>query len=424
MVQRYRLVCICLSIKLLFGHIINQMLQKKIYYLVLLSLLASVLPTSITASAHTFDPPLKKPGKAAISPLSATADVDLFTPTQLTSQSDLIARGRIVATHSFWSDDGTRIESLNTVELLHQYKGNHARTVHIYTEGGFLQGENLGMMNPHAASFSAGEEVVVFARQFADGYRLVGGAAGKYTVTGSSFLDHYGAKRGSLQALVDELAKTRNHDRLAQPLHKDLPGETPLTGSLDSIARQYFLTSGHRKWKTPSATVPFRVNVNTHQAGLEDGSSVDFLQAIRNAAMTWSRVSGADFALQYAGPTDATNTGYNGTNEIIFARKGVGERGAVAQVWYKRDMTLVEADIWINDDYDWNAAGVLESHELDLESVLLHEFGHWLVLGHLSDVTTVMYPRLSGGTIKRTLHQADVNGISAIYPCGAISCNH
>ncbi|MEZ4727420.1 MAG: matrixin family metalloprotease [Caldilineaceae bacterium] len=92
------------------------------------------------------------------------------------------------------------------------------------------------------------------------------------------------------------------------------------------------------------------------------------------------------------------------------------ERAAAAQVWYTDDQTIVEADIWINDDYPWSAVATTDAHAVDLQSTLLHEFGHWLVLGHFTDANAVMFPRLTTGTQKRTLQQPDILGISAIYP--------
>lgn len=181
-------------------------------------------------------------------------------------------------------------------------------------------------------------------------------------------------------------------------------------------------TLAKRKWLSHNMDVPFYVNINSEQVGKDDGREADFLLAIRNAAQTWNNVPYSNFNLRYAGLTAATSTGYNGINEVIFMNKGQHERGAVAQIWYKRDLTLVEADIWINDDHDWNASGTFEAHELDLQSFLVHEFGHWLVLGHSGHPDSVMFESLSGGIIKRTLHATDERGISAIYPCPTTYC--
>ena len=96
--------------------------------------------------------------------------------------------------------------------------------------------------------------------------------------------------------------------------------------------------------------------------------------------------------------------------------KGTQERAAAAQVWYTADQTIIEADIWINEDYAWDATGTPDADEVDLQSALLHEFGHWLILGHSTDASAVMFSRLSTGALKRALQPPDERGIRAIYP--------
>ena len=131
--------------------------------------------------------------------------------------------------------------------------------------------------------------------------------------------------------------------------------------------------------------------------------------------------------LDFVGATQSTQTGYNHVNEIVFMPKGVDSRGALAQVWYTNDGTIVEADIWINDDFRWNVDGKLSSGEhpsdkVDLQSALLHELGHWLILNHTNDPHSVMYPTLAPGASRQHLARRDVDGISAIYPCAQEPC--
>ncbi len=56
--------------------------------------------------------------------------------------------------------------------------------------------------------------------------------------------------------------------------------------------------------------------------------------------------------------------------------------------------------------------------EYDIQSNILHEFGHWLRLGDEEDINcydNVMYEGLPAGEIKRNLTQDDKNGIAFIY---------
>ncbi len=76
--------------------------------------------------------------------------------------------------------------------------------------------------------------------------------------------------------------------------------------------------------------------------------------------------------------------------------------------WY-----LVEADINMNPYVDWSSDPGW--NEVDVQSVVLHEFGHFLGLAHSEYEDAVMYPGLQKGVKKRVLYYDDSNGIYAIY---------
>jgi len=56
------------------------------------------------------------------------------------------------------------------------------------------------------------------------------------------------------------------------------------------------------------------------------------------------------------------------------------------------------------------------THEYDLETVALHEFGHWLKLGHVANPDCVMYDSLFPERMKRDLSFDEQEGLRAIYP--------
>ena len=74
----------------------------------------------------------------------------------------------------------------------------------------------------------------------------------------------------------------------------------------------------------------------------------------------------------------------------------------------------IGGDVHIDTDFNWidnpNATGF---SQIDLLSVLIHELGHSLGLGHSGDPTSVMAPNYTGA--KRTLSADDIAGIRAIY---------
>lgn len=172
----------------------------------------------------------------------------------------------------------------------------------------------------------------------------------------------------------------------------------------------------HRKWAAECPAITYKININTEQAGKENGSVADFRQAIIAAANTWSAVQNADFTLVYGGPTDATEISFNGVNEIVFMDQGPDQPSGLARYWFTDDNVIVEADIWLNDAYNWDATGAPDADEVDLQSVALHEFGHWLSLAHDTAPDSVMNATIEMGSLKRELSRNELAGIRFIYP--------
>ena len=72
------------------------------------------------------------------------------------------------------------------------------------------------------------------------------------------------------------------------------------------------------------------------------------------------------------------------------------------------DIHMNNAVLWADD-----ATDVLADSDVDFFSIMLHELGHALGLGHSSVTSAVMFPSYSGA--KRTLDSDDIAGIRAIY---------
>jgi hypothetical protein len=178
---------------------------------------------------------------------------------------------------------------------------------------------------------------------------------------------------------------------------------------------------GGMKWSGTSPVVNYYVNPNTTDTTGEE-------VAIRNAATSWSTVSGSAFSFNYAGATAATGYGYNGRNEMMWVNMGATSIIARAAYWYS-GASMVEADIEFNDYYNWNASSTGVSGKMDVESIALHELGHWLCLrdlygnisGYPMDSAKVMYGFGSTGSLKRTLSAEDQAGIQWIYPGAVVS---
>lgn len=382
------------------------------YWAVILLFLPWLVGQSRPAVAVLRSAPLRS-AKPLLFTASAASPLDLSLPTlaELTQAATLIVRGRVSAVRSFWSADHTLIESAATITVVYSLSDNTAGTLVVHTVGGYLADEGLGLISPHEAAFVPGEEVLLFLTPAADGWQTVAGAAGKFRIYAEVAFNEDLRLSQPLAELVPAVAKLGNGlVRAAQ---------TPVAWPQADLSQSAPPVSGAavaRKWATPHARVDFYININTDQAGGENGDLIDFRNALIAAAASWSAVVDTDFTLAYAGATNARQTGFNGVNEVIFMPKGNQERAAAAQAWYTADQTIVEADIWINDSYAWDATGTPAPNEVDLQSALLHEFGHWLILGHSSEVEAVMFARLTAGDLKRTLQPPDITGIRAIYP--------
>lgn len=167
---------------------------------------------------------------------------------------------------------------------------------------------------------------------------------------------------------------------------------------------------GGGKW--PGNTVTYYVNPNTADTAGE-------LEAVQAAARTWSNI-GANFEYIYGGASSKQSIGYDGENTVVWNNKGnTGTIATTWTYWYNNNpTTIIENDLEFNDYYNWDTSGSPSSSQMDVQTIATHEFGHWLQLLDLygtNDNGKMMYGWGSLGTVKRNLHQNDLEGIKAIY---------
>jgi hypothetical protein len=340
---------------------------------------------------------------------------------QLTERADLVVRGQVVATTGVWRADGQIIESEITLEIRYALLGAAAGSLTLTTAGGYLPDEGLGMVASHAARFRTGEEVLLFLQRAGQRFVVVEEEVGKFSVQQGV------AANGPLRVQVelaelypmigDGIARLGRHGAIPvnwATLEEDVALVYP--GALDD-----FVFEGLR-WPGDYPEIHFRANPFAPEAGGSDGSVADFLAALTDPAVTWSVVPGAAFTLIYDGPLSATTVERNGVNEVVFYAAGQSSVAGRSTVWFNQNQTIIEADFWLNADLDWDTTGQPGRSELDAESVALHEFGHWLGLGHDTDSDAVMYFSLPTGSLRRELHPSDIAGISYVYPCASEPC--
>ena len=164
---------------------------------------------------------------------------------------------------------------------------------------------------------------------------------------------------------------------------------------LVSVSLAYVLLG--RQWPV-GTNVGFYINPNTTQV-------TDEAWAVYYAAGTWSAINPSGLKITYWGPTTVTDYGYDGSNTVCWKNDGAGFL-AVAWTWSSGG-TILETDMVFNDFYPWSTSGA----HYDIETVALHEFGHWTGLGH--SASGIMYDNYSG--IQWSIDSDARAGFEAMY---------
>lgn len=84
-----------------------------------------------------------------------------------------------------------------------------------------------------------------------------------------------------------------------------------------------------------------------------------------------------------------------------------------APVFFESNCEIVTADQLYNAV---NFVFTLGTAGTDVQSIMAHENGHWLGLGHSGDGSATMFPSYTGGTSFRTLSADDEAGVVDLYP--------
>jgi hypothetical protein len=182
------------------------------------------------------------------------------------------------------------------------------------------------------------------------------------------------------------------------------------TNSGTSIGYNFSVTFsyGDVKWNVTPANIPIRINQNTNDLVGEG-------EEILAAAGNWSS-AGAQFAFKYDGTTNLTDATFDGINEVMWG--STSGSLATTYYWYVGN-SILEVDMVFNDSYNWSKDG----SQFDVQSIALHEFGHWLNLRDIyggPDSYKIMYGFSSSGVLKRNLTAVEIDGIKWIYGIGSV----
>lgn len=163
-------------------------------------------------------------------------------------------------------------------------------------------------------------------------------------------------------------------------------------------------------------------------------SASEFQAAIARAFATWEAVPTASVTFQFVGFTGAEPFDDDDVSVLGFQAHPEMERvlGATGFVVDTVTGEIVESDIFFNSAFPWST-GAGDPARFDLESIAVHEIGHFVGLGHSALGETevrpeggrrvlgsgsVMFPIAfgRGNTLDRQLQPDDIAGVSDLYP--------
>lgn len=163
-------------------------------------------------------------------------------------------------------------------------------------------------------------------------------------------------------------------------------------------------------------------------------TAVDLQSALARAFAQWTGVDGAGVSSQFVGFTGADPFVRDNASVIGFQSRADLDRTLGATTFTINTTTgeVVESDIFLNSTFAWSSAAAGVAGRFDVESILVHEVGHLVGLGHsalgeteLLDSTrrrvlskrAVMFPIAypSGNIEDRTIEIDDRAGLLDIY---------
>ena len=206
--------------------------------------------------------------------------------------------------------------------------------------------------------------------------------------------------------------------------------------SADAYHRQFQDVDGRRvflRWTQP--TIRYSINTRT----VPNVTTAQLQSVMARAFARWQDVGTASIGFQFNGLTSAEPLEFDGINTIGFLDEPEleGLLGLTLSTFDTVTGEVVEADIFFNSLEAWSAAEDGQTDRFDLESVAVHEAGHFTGLDHsalgffeesdgdvrLAGAEAIMFPFAfdPGNIALRDLRPDDIAGISSIYPDGGFA---
>jgi predicted Zn-dependent protease len=143
----------------------------------------------------------------------------------------------------------------------------------------------------------------------------------------------------------------------------------------------------------------------------------EYYASIQAAADSWNQKIGHQ-QIVISGWTDKSGSpSQDGMNVIYFMNTWdanlVNEQARTTIYWSANRIT--EADILIDaKNFTFSSTGAMPG-QVDMQSLVLHEFGHALGLKHVTSVTSVMVPTLAYDYLRRAPQDFDLTSLKCEY---------
>ena len=243
-----------------------------------------------------------------------------------------------------------------------------------------------------------------------------------------SIISIFGVKdrqEGNLLVHISLLVPSAANEEVAAAAALQAQGARPATPA--DLRSADFSTTG-LVWDQFSDAVPGNDFVTQYYNNSNE--ALDGQAALTNTQFTWSSVPTSSFVLSFGGLTDRCPSlvdecggpqNFDGFNDVIF----LSLQGPCNDIlgctlgvtWFSTEID--EADMALNTKANWVHDCGYSGSAIEAESVILHENGHVVGLGHSADLNAVMAAFYSGTQCQ--LGQDDIDGISNLYPAPAVT---
>jgi hypothetical protein len=328
------------------------------------------------------------------------------SPEQLTLEAESVVVARVENVAVRFTASLESIETVVTLRVEQTVTGSPPARITLVLPGGAIG--DLRVMAGGVPNFWPGERTLLFLRGVHGAPTLAGAWQGKYSLVGNVATQPESGHRMTLAALGS---------RIAQAIATPFTVADDDTPTVASAPFQLFCVP----WNTGQVPVPHSVNAAGPGVGAPTGTN--FVKLVQRGFQAWQDVPTAWFSARIVGTTTRTATNHmDGLHDVAWSNLDSFGSGVLGvNFCVTNSGGRFDSDTLLDNTgtfWSTNAA----PGTIDLDSVLRHEFGHGLGLGHSDAVpcdgggsTPLMCPFISFGA-EKTILADDSNGLVFQYP--------